>query len=201
MEHEDSDAGDDLTAPAERPFRPWGASGVPQPGADRPAPRVPPATGAIGPDLLPGPTDTSPGPDPSGPLVAPPSNYLPQGYPSYPKHPGGAAGPGGLPGYGHHPGYPQQPVRVEHVYVNAPTGVSGSGLASFILGILSFLIPWFGLLSFAAVVLGLWSRGSSRVGRGSSGDGFAIAGLILGVTSLLLYLVLFRGLMFLFLFR
>ena len=148
MEHEESDLGDNLIPPAERPFRPWGASGVTQPGADRPAPRVPSPTG-----------------------------------------------------YGHHPGYPPQPVRVEHVYVDASSGVSGSGLASFILGILSFLIPWFGLLSFAAVALGLWSRGSSRVGRGSSGDGFAIAGLILGVTSLLLYLVLFRGLMFLFFLR
>ena len=51
------------------------------------------------------------------------------------------------------------------------------------------------------MILGLWSRGSGRVGRGQSGDGFAIAGLILGVTSFVLYLVLFRGLMLLFLFR
>jgi len=89
-----------------------------------------------------------------------------------------------------------EPTRVEHVHINASRGPSGAGLASFILGILSFIIPWLGALSIAAIVLGVVGRG-----RGSSGEGFATAGLILGLTSVLLYLVIFRGAMFWFLLR
>jgi len=42
------------------------------------------------------------------------------------------------------------------------------------------------IAAIAAIVLGVIGRG-----RGSSGEGFATAGLILGLTSVLLYLVIF----------
>ena len=194
---EEDRSDDELAAPdGGAPFRPWGASGVPHPGADRPrraAPAIPPPVPYEG-DVLPGrsfpepPAAAQPDPGTGGPAWAEgrPPKFLPQAYPRQ----GGPSQP-----YPPH-GYPQQPVRVEYVHVNASRGPSGVGLAAFILGILSFLIPWFGLLSLAALVLGIAGRG-----RGSSGEGFATAGLILGLTSVLLYLVVFRGLMFLFLFR
>ena len=102
---------------------------------------------------------------------------------------------------GQYPGYPPYPTRPSSTCTSMRRGVSGAGLASSIRGILSFFIPWLGLLSLAAVVLGFWGRGSTRVGRGQSGEGFAIAGLILGFTLFFVHLVLFRGLMFFWLFR
>ena len=124
---EDEQPSDDaLAAPmGDAPFRPWGASGVPQPGADRPQRSVPPVPPAVPYDhgsLLPG----VPAPE------ARPPKFVPT------PQPGPTASP--------YPQYPQyaQPVRVEHVHINANRGPSGAGLASFILGILSFVIPWLG---------------------------------------------------------
>ena len=108
---------------------------------------------------------------------------------------GGVAPPAPVP-----PSYPPVPLppvertpppRVGYVVVSSGSGVSGLGLASFILGILSFGIPWYGLLSVLAVVFGVLGRGG-RSGSVSA-NGFAVAGAVLGLTSLILYLILYRG--------
>jgi hypothetical protein len=93
---DDETGGDDLISPTERPFRPWGASGVAQPGADRPS-RASTPTSASGPDLLPGRTDRAvPAPPVPDAVVDRPTKFLPPAtsYPQSPVAPGAAVPPG-----------------------------------------------------------------------------------------------------------
>ena len=72
--------------------------------------------------------------------------------------------------------------------------VNGFAIASLVLGIVSFLMPFLGVVSLLSVVLGLIARTRTTRFRGESGDGFAVAGITLGLVSFFYYLIVFRGL-------
>jgi hypothetical protein len=80
--------------------------------------------------------------------------------------------PGFHPAYGP-PGQPQ-PGQPQYVYVQQP-GTNGLAIASMVLGIL--WIYWIG--SILALIFGYVARSQIRQ-RGQSGDGMAIAGIVLG---------------------
>lgn len=100
----------------------------------------------------------------------PPASYAQAGYaqPGYPQ-----------PGYSQ-PGYPQPGWGV-------PRPTNGMAIASLVLGVL--WITWLG--SILALIFGYIARGQIRE-RGESGDGMAIAGIILGwigIGTLVLFLI------------
>jgi cobalamin synthase len=75
-----------------------------------------------------------------------------------------------------------------------PRSVNGFAIASMVLGIVSFFMPWLAMASIAAVAIGLTGRNQIRRFQGETGDGFAVAGITLGIVSFLYYLIMFRGL-------
>jgi Domain of unknown function (DUF4190) len=72
--------------------------------------------------------------------------------------------------------------------------LNGLAIASFVLGILSFFLPFLALASGAAIVIGMTARSQIRRFARETGDGFAVAGITLGLVSFLYYLIVFRGL-------
>jgi hypothetical protein len=106
-----------------------------------------------------------PGTYPPGPYPA--GEYHPDGgsYPASGSHPGGGPYSGGGPYPGGYPGAMWPPGR--------PT--NGLAVASLVLGII--WVYWLG--SIAALILGYLARRQIRE-RGESGDGLAVAGIVLG---------------------
>jgi hypothetical protein len=101
-----------------------------------------------------------------------PYGYPPPQQPPYP--PPGQYPPGQYPQGQYPPGYPQPPY--------APERTSGAAIASLVLGFVGFCIPLIGGL--VAVILGL--VGIASTGKPNvKGRGLAIAGLILGLLTLL----------------
>jgi hypothetical protein len=121
----------------------------------------------------------------------PPNPGVPPGQPAqpygYPQQPYGAPPPQPYP-----PQYPQpygQPMPYgQPPYPYAQPGTNGLAIASMVLGIL--WLYWIG--SILALIFGYVARSQIRQ-RGQSGDGMAIAGIVLGwigVGLLLLMIVL-----------
>jgi hypothetical protein len=123
------------------------------------------------------PTASTPGPPPPGPYAAPqpPPPYAPQpagtaSNPYAPPNPYPAPNPYATPGYGQYPPGPYPP------YGGGPNGLA---VASLILGLVGW--PFCGIGSIVAVVLGFIARGQIKASGGrQSGDGMALAGIILG---------------------
>lgn len=97
---------------------------------------------------------------------------------------------GGTPGWT--PMQPMQP-QVRVVVESAHRSVNGLAIASMILGIVSFFMPWLALASIAAIVIGMTARSQIRRFKNETGDGFAVAGITLAIVSFLYYLIMFRG--------
>jgi hypothetical protein len=115
-----------------------------------------------------------------------PSNQPQQ--PAQPYQPGyGQPYPGG--GY-QHPSYPQPPYPQPPYYAGpVRAGVNGLAIASMVLGIV--WIYWLG--SVLALIFGYVARNQIRR-QNQSGDGMAIAGIVLGWVGLgMLLLVIFLG--------
>ena len=120
--------------------------------------------------------------DPNNPW-APPVNGGDAGTPPPPPPPQGYGAPGYGPGA--HPGYPpppgygppgyQQPYPPGYYPPGAARRTNGMAIASMVLGIL--WIWWIG--SALALIFGYVARGQIKE-RGESGDGMAIAGIVLG---------------------
>lgn len=68
----------------------------------------------------------------------------------------------------------------------------GPAIASLVLGIVSVITYWSGIIGLAAIAFTFvfGGIGMSRAAHGARGRGFAIAGLCLGAVSLCLYLIL-----------
>ncbi|MFB4161632.1 DUF4190 domain-containing protein [Geomicrobium sp. JSM 1781026] len=75
--------------------------------------------------------------------------------------------------------------------------MNGKAIASFVLGIASFFISWFGFLTaVVGIVLGMMAR--REIGSGGEGAGVAISGIIInGISILLNVLLLVLGIAFL----
>ena len=117
----------------------------------------------------------SPQPDPNNPYGQSAPQYGQPMYPPYGQQPYGQQ-PYGAPPYG-------QPMYA-HPYVQRTT--NGLAIASMVLGIL--WIYWIG--SVLALIFGYIARGQIRQ-RGQSGDGMAIAGIVLGWIGVGVFLLIF----------
>lgn len=120
-------------------------------------------------------------PYPSGPSDPYPSGPYPGGaYPSGP-YPGGPYPGGPYPG-----GYPPPPMPYGNYYPSAPK--NGLGVAALVVAIIallsSFSIVGGVLLGTVAVILGFIVRSRVKSGEATNG-GVAMAGLILGVISII----------------
>lgn len=114
----------------------------------------------------------------------PPPAYSPT--PTYGQETGYGQQPGsGQPGYGAQPAYGQpNPYAAQGYGYGAPAGTtSGLAIASLILGIAGFVLP-FVLPSIAAIILGFMARSRIRQ-SGQGGRGIALAGIILGFVAIL----------------
>jgi hypothetical protein len=103
--------------------------------------------------------------------------YQPYQQPSYPPPPPGGygAGPGGPGGYG---GYGQ------------PVQTSPLAIVSLVLGIVGFLCCTFFVLGIGAAVTGFLARKQINESQGRlKGAGMALAGLILGIASIVIALI------------
>ncbi len=71
-----------------------------------------------------------------------------------------------------------------------PTPMNGKSIAGLVLGVLSIIVPYIGfLLGIVAVILSALSLKEIRI-RYEQGRGLAIAGLVCGIVSTLLYAIL-----------
>jgi hypothetical protein len=68
--------------------------------------------------------------------------------------------------------------------------VNGMAIASVIVGIVSFVLPVFGLTSATAVLLGWTATSQIRRFSSETGRGLALAGIALAIASLLIHLFL-----------
>ncbi|MFC5137571.1 DUF4190 domain-containing protein [Actinomycetospora rhizophila] len=120
--------------------------------------------------------------------------------------PGDGYGQQGQPGYGQQGGYGQQPYG-EPSYAGpggqtpgwgqpaVPTKPrNGMGIAALVFGILALLTCWWlpvvgGILAIVAIVLGVVGRGRAKRLEANN-KGVATTGLVLGIISLLLNIVL-----------
>jgi Domain of unknown function (DUF4190) len=139
---------------------------------------------------------------PEQPPFAPPGGQPPGGQPPYAPPPAGspppygapAPGPpaypasGGQPTFGQPPGQPPPFGAPQPAFGGPPIaqtqGTNGKAIAALVLGVLSVLC--FGILAgIPAIILGVMARKDVAEGRGT-GDGLALAGLILGGLSILI---------------
>lgn len=106
-------------------------------------------------------------------------------YPQYPPPPPGDSNPYGAPPY---PPYGQSPYQQPY---GRPAGTNGKAVAALVLGIVgTVLCPLVGIA--AILVAGNARREMAQTGQ--AGQGFAIAGLVLGwidVAFIVLFLLLF----------
>jgi len=179
---------------ASTPFRPeacsWavseiaGALGLSRPAAGPvPGSSIPPGSSVPGGDSAPtisAPVISSPGPAPGS---YPPGPYPPPGFPG--QAPGGYQSPPG--GYQPPPvpeWWPQSPPRG---FVPV-TRTNGLAIASLVLGILWLF--WLG--SLAGLILGLVALKQIK-GRNQGGRGIAIAGVVLSVLGLVIFVIAIIG--------
>ena len=117
--------------------------------------------------------DGGPGTWAESPAGLPPNQY-PPGYPGHPGYTGYQPGPAGPYPGGYPPGAPMPPSYPGQAWApSRPT--NALAIVSLVLGIIG--IFFFG--SIAALVCGYLARKQIRE-RGEAGDGFALAGIILG---------------------
>ena len=182
---------------ASTPFRPeacsWavseiaGALGLSRPAAGPvPGSSIPPGSSVPGGDAAPtisAPVISSPGPAPGS---YPPAGQAPPGpYPPAPSFPGQAPG-----GYQSPPGGYQSPPVPEWWPQSPPQGfvpvtrTNGLAIASLVLGILWLF--WLG--SLVGLVLGLVALKQIK-GRNQGGRGIAIAGVVLSVLGLVVFVI------------
>ena len=122
-------------------------------------------------------------PAPPTPPVPPAGDYppAPPGYPAPPPPPG-AYPPPPPAAYGQPGGYADYGPPMQ-------TKQSGKAIASLVCGIVGFCICGV-ILGPIAIFLGLQARKEIPASRGAlTGDGMALAGIILGAVSLVLWLV------------
>lgn len=127
-------------------------------------------------------------PDETPPAPAPPPIQQPPPY-GYPP-PGGQPPYGAPPPYGQPPPYGYPPHGQWGHYPAART-TNGLAIASMVLGIV--WVYWIG--SVLALVFGYIARSQIRQ-RGQSGDGMAIAGIVLGwvgIATLVLFILVLLG--------
>ena len=126
------------------------------------------------------------GPQPSGGYPQPGSYPQQGGYPQpggYPQQ-GGYPQPGGYPQHAGYPqpnygGYPQQQGN----------GIATAGMVCGIIGVVLFWLPVIGwILAILAIIFG--GVGISKANKGAPNKGGAIAGVVLGVVSIVGYVVL-----------
>lgn len=110
--------------------------------------------------------------------------------------PGGAVPPPGLPGYPQQPGYPLPGFEPSaNPYASFPTTTSNSAysIVSFVLGIVSIFMCFFGVITgvigviFGIIGIRQANADPTRVG----GKGLAIAGIVLSLLSAIGWPVLF----------
>jgi hypothetical protein len=145
-----------------------------------PAYEIPPAP-AYG--TPPDPAWATPYPPQSAPYPPPPAPYPPPpGYPPpAPYGPGYPPGPMGYPGYQGYPGYPGYPMPPQ-------AGTNSLAITALVCSILG-LVPLCGFLfSIAGIVAGAVSINQIKRTR-ERGNGLAIAGIIVGVITLLIWMV------------
>jgi len=149
-------------------------------------PDVPPAPPAGAP---PYPYSYPPGPDPSGgyqqgsyqPASYQPGAYQPDSYP-----------PGAYPSGVYQGGYPPPPMPYGDYYPSAPAAPkNGLGIAALVVAIIA-LLGSFSIIGgiiggIVAVILGVIGRGRAKRGEANNG-GVALAGVILGVISIIVSL-------------
>ena len=121
---------------------------------------------------------------PQDPFSTPEPGSTPPPRPPAPGY--GQQGGGAQPAYGQPSGFGDQPG-----YGTAPAQghSNGLGTAALVLGIIGLLTSWFGLgalLGVAAIILGALGLGKVKR-REASNKGSAIAGIVLGVLSLLVF--------------
>ncbi len=113
---------------------------------------------------------------PQDPFSTPPSGSTPP--PSQPTGGYGQSGGFGQPGgFGEQSGYGAAPAQGHQ---------NGLGTAALVLGIIGLLTSWFGLgaiLGLVAIILGVLALGKVKR-REASNRGSAIAGIVLGVLSI-----------------
>jgi len=144
-------------------------------------PDVPPAPPAGAP---PYPYSYPPGPDPSGgyqQAAYQPGAYQPGNYP-----------PGAYPSGVYQGGYPPPPMPYGDYYPSAPAAPkNGLGIAALVVAIIallgSFSIVGGIIGGIVAVILGVIGRGRAKRGEANNG-GVALAGVILGVISIIVSL-------------
>lgn len=89
---------------------------------------------------------------------------------------------------------PSQPQQTIHYHSAAPTDANGMAVASLVLGIVSVpgvFFYCFGLITaILAIVFGFIGRSRVRNGQSTTGDGLALAGIILGFGTVTLALLL-----------
>jgi hypothetical protein len=125
-------------------------------------------------------------PDFPVPPYAPPPGYgYVYGYPQPPQGAGAAAPYPVAP-------FPYQPYAVSHInYVERK--MSGMAIASMVLGIISYVFMFpliFGIGPMIGLALGLQARKNIAASAGRmEGEGFASAGIILGLSGLILSLL------------
>jgi hypothetical protein len=101
-----------------------------------------------------------------------------------------ATPPEGTPGSAHATPHDSSGGRTEHDGGNDPSGhgtSNGVGTAALVVGVLALLTSWLvfgGLLGLVAIVLGVIGLGKVKR-REASNKGMAIAGIVLGVLSIL----------------
>jgi Domain of unknown function (DUF4190) len=117
--------------------------------------------------------------------------------PDRPETPPPPAGPPGPPGppppqYGAYPGaYPPPPQQPYPGYAPPPTAPkNGLGIASLVVAIIAILSVFGGIvLGVVAVILGFLGWGRAKRGEANNG-GIAVAGIVLGVLSIIEAVVL-----------
>ncbi|MFE9565334.1 DUF4190 domain-containing protein [Streptomyces sp. NPDC006487] len=146
---------------------PGGYPGAPLPGQTPPAGTGPISAGAPAPQPGQTPAYGYPAePDPAG-----------YGYPTA-QQPFQQPGYQGYPGYAGYPGYPGGGYPVY------PPRSNGFGVTALVLGILSVVTCYFGLLfGVPAVIFGVLGRGKAKRGEADNG-GLALAGIITGAVGI-----------------
>ncbi|MGV0850071.1 DUF4190 domain-containing protein [Mycolicibacterium phlei] len=121
--------------------------------------------------------DTPPAAPPTPPTPPPP----PPGYQAYPPPP-----PQGYPGY---PGYPPPPQGYPGYPPPPAAPKNGLGIASLVVAIVALLSAFGGIvLGVVAVILGFLGWNRAKRGEATNG-GVAIAGIALGVLSIIVSIV------------
>lgn len=151
---------------------PGGYPGAPLPGQTPPAGTGPISAGAPAPQPGQTPAYGYPAePDPAG--YGYPTAQQPVQQPGYQGYPGYA----GYPGYPGGGGYPVYPPKS-----------NGFGITALVLGILSVVTCYFGLLfGVPAVIFGVLGRGKAKRGEADN-DGMALAGIITGAVGIVISL-------------